>query len=210
MNQHYPFTLEPLKYAYDALEPYIDMETMHFHHDRHLKTYVENLNKTLEPYPQFQDWSLEQLLTALNFLPKELQTPVKNNAGGVYNHELYFNTLTNKRTLPADRFLNSINLNFGNFRNLMDAMDQMALSVFGSGYAWLVIYGDDHLAIIWTPNQECPLTKGLYPLLPVDVWEHAYYLKHQNLRGDYLNDWKHVINWDEVQNRYDTYQSRIV
>lgn len=208
MNQHYPFKLKPLKYAYDALEPYIDMETMHYHHDKHLRTYVDNLNKALETYPQFQDWTLEQLLSALNFLPRELQTPVRNNAGGVYNHELYFDTLTNKQTMPVGTLLNAIRLNFGSFENLMDIIDQMAASVFGSGYVWLVIYGNDSLAVIWTPNQDSPLTKGLYPLLGVDLWEHAYYLKHQNLRADYLDDWKHVIDWNEVQNRYDTYQSR--
>ena len=165
----YPFALPPLPYAYDALEPYVDEATMHFHHDKHLKTYVDNLNKALEAYPQYHTWTLETLLTKLEELPDGLRTAVRNNGGG---EEAW-----------------------------QKEMKAAALGQFGSGFAWLVADSSGDLHIIALPNQDNPLSQGLTPILPQDVWEHAYYLKYQNLRADYIDAWFHVINWDGVNKR---------
>jgi len=206
-QQHYPFTLEPLPYPYSALEPYIDEETMHFHHDMHYKTYVDNLNKALTPYPQYQNWTLVQLIAYLEILPKELQTSIRNNAGGVFNHQLYFNTMINRPTNPRSKTANAIINSFGSFDTMKKTLKDTALSVFGSGYAWLVAFGDSHLAILPTSNQDSPLSNNLYPLLLVDVWEHAYYLKNQNRRNEYIDAWFQVINWDVVEKLYMDFHS---
>ena len=180
-KETYPFRLPELPYAYHALEPFIDQRTMYFHHDKHLKTYIDNLNKALEAYPEYQTWTLEELLTRLPELPEELRTPVRNNGGGVYNHEMYFHLMA-----PAGQPFST---------------EVAALGQFGSGFAWLVLDTTGALKIIALPNQDNPLTIGLQPILPLDVWEHAYYLKHQNLRSDYIDDWFHVINWNAVEQR---------
>ena len=213
MTDRYPFTLKPLPYAYDALEPYIDAETVQIHHDRHLQTYVDNLNKTLEPYPAFHDWTLHDLLTRLNELPPEIQTPVRNNAGGVYNHNLYFDLLSPDGGTPGPETLNSLNVTFGSYENFRDEMKKFALGQFGSGYAWLVADPAEQqpserhrqLRLLSTANQDTPLSSGITPLLLVDVWEHAYYLKHQNKRGDYVDDWFQVVNWNQVEENYQRY-----
>lgn len=196
-HKTYPFELPELPYAYEALEPYIDRETMHFHHDKHFKTYVDNLNKALEGYPQFQDWTLEQLLSQLPKLPDGLQTAVRNNGGGVYSHDLYFDMMApGGQEIPS-----AIADAFGGADVWKQKMKAAALGQFGSGYAWLVRDADGKLQIISLPNQDNPLSQGLTPVLPLDVWEHAYYLKYQNLRGDYIDNWMHVVNWDAVNAR---------
>lgn len=193
----YPFELPPLPYDYSALEPYIDKETMHFHHDKHLKTYVDNLNKALEAYPQYHDWTLERLLRDLETLPEGLRTAVRNNGGGVYNHDLFFELMA-----PAGQAaLEAVVEGFGGEEAWKKAMKAAALGQFGSGFAWLVMGPGGNLEIIALPNQDNPLSRGLYPILPLDVWEHAYYLKYQNLRADYIDAWFHVINWDGVRGR---------
>lgn len=196
-KETYPFRLPELPYAYHALEPFIDQRTMYFHHDKHLKTYIDNLNKALEAYPEYQTWTLEELLTRLSELPEELRTPVRNNGGGVYNHEMYFHLMA-----PAGQpFSTEVAEAFGGEDNWKRQMKAAALGQFGSGFAWLVLDTTGALKIIALPNQDNPLTIGLQPILPLDVWEHAYYLKHQNLRSDYIDDWFHVINWNAVEQR---------
>lgn len=196
-KETYPFRLHELPYAYHALEPFIDQRTMYFHHDKHLKTYIDNLNKALESYPEYQTWTLEELLTRLSELPEELRTPVRNNGGGVYNHEMYFHLMA-----PAGQpFSTEVAEAFGGEDNWKRQMKAAALGQFGSGFVWLVRDTAGALKIIALPNQDNPLTIGLQPILPLDVWEHAYYLKHQNLRSDYIDDWFHVINWNAVEQR---------
>ena len=196
-KETYPFRLPELPYAYHALEPFIDQRTMYFHHDKHLKTYIDNLNKALEAYPEYQTWTLEELLTRLSELPEELRTPVRNNGGGVYNHEMYFHLMA-----PAGQpFSTEVAEAFGGEDNWKRQMKAAALGQFGSGFVWLVRDTTGAMKIIALPNQDNPLTIGLQPILPLDVWEHAYYLKHQNLRSDYIDDWFHVINWNAVEQR---------
>lgn len=196
-KETYPFRLHELPYAYHALEPFIDQRTMYFHHDKHLKTYIDNLNKALESYPEYQTWTLEELLTRLSELPEELRTPVRNNGGGVYNHEMYFHLMA-----PAGQpFSTEVAEAFGGEDNWKRQMKAAALGQFGSGFVWLVRDTTGAMKIIALPNQDNPLTIGLQPILPLDVWEHAYYLKHQNLRSDYIDDWFHVINWNAVEQR---------
>ena len=203
MSEHYIFINKPLPYVYNALEPYIDEKTMYLHHNKHLQAYIDNLNNTLSKYPQFQNWTLEELIVNIPSLPKDIQVPINNNAGGVYNHQFYFSNLANPTYLQPVGILNeAINNEFESYTEFKNSFKKAALSVFGSGYAWLVINAIGQLDIITTKNQDTPLPLGMYPLLNIDVWEHAYYLKHYNLRTDYIDDWFHVINWEKVNQNY--------
>ena len=193
----YPFQLPELPYAYDALEPYIDRKTMYFHHDRHMQTYVDNLNKALASYPEYHFRTLEELLTHLDDLPEEIRTAVRNNGGGVYNHDLYFDLMAP----PGQAFPEELAEAFGGEDNWKRQMKAAALGQFGSGFAWLVRDPSGALKILALPNQDNPLSLGMQPILPLDVWEHAYYLKYQNLRSDYIDSWFHLINWEEVLRR---------
>ena len=196
-NQHYPFVLPALPYPYDSLEPYIDEDAMYFHHDKHFKSYIDNLNKALEPYPEYHSWTLEQLLSRLLELPTGLRTDVRNQGGGVYNHDLYFDSLSpNYQTTPS--FIVDV---FGSEETWKEQMKTTAMKIFGSGFAWLVLDDKGMLQIISLPNQDNPLSKGLYPLLPLDVWEHAYRLQYQNLRNNYIDQWFRIINWDMITSR---------
>lgn len=203
MNEHYKFINTPLPYSYDAMEPYIDEKTMRLHHSKHLQTYVDNLNNTLSQYPQFKNWTLEQLITNIPSLPNEIQTPVKNNGGGVFNHQFYFSNLANP-TLPQPIGMlgEALENEFGSFKSFQNQFKMAALSVFGSGYAWLVVNATGQLDIIITKNQDTPLPMGMYPVLNIDVWEHAYYLKHYNVRAQYIDDWFNVVNWSNVNKNY--------
>jgi Fe-Mn family superoxide dismutase len=203
MNEHYPFENPPLPYAYDALEPYIDTLTMHLHHDRHLQTYVDNLNKALKDYPAYHNWSLEQLLTNTDRLPAAIQTAVRNSGGGVYNHIFYFNGLSNSDTRhQAGALYNAIVRDFGSTDAFFKAFKDAALGVFGSGYAWLVADKNGKLRIVGSANQDTPIAKGLCPVAAIDVWEHAYYLKHYNERAAYIDDWFQVANWERSGELY--------
>lgn len=203
-EQHYPFDLVPLPYPYDGLEPSIDTLTMHLHHDRHLKTYVDNLNKALKDFPEFQSWSLEKLIRYSNCLPEAIQTPIKRNAGGVYNHEFFFSNLApaSKQGTLSEELNNAISGEFGSFEKFKEEFKKEALSVFGSGYAWLVLTMQKHLKIIQTANQDTPLTLCMNPIFCIDVWEHAYYLKHYNDRGAYIDDWFNVVNLNAASENY--------
>lgn len=205
MNETYPFSLEPLPYDYHALEPVISAETLQFHHDKHLAAYVEKLNKALEPYKELQSMTLEQLLTEPLTVPDSVKTEIKNNGGGVYNHQLYFACMkpADDSVPPSGSLKTMIDAAFGSFDSFVRELTNAALTQFGSGYGWLVKH-DDMLEIIKMPNQDVPLGKNMTPLLPVDVWEHAYYLQYQNRRMDYVNNWFCLINWDYVQQLLDS------
>lgn len=203
MNEHYPFVNPPLPYAYDALEPYIDTKTMHLHHDRHLQTYVDNLNSALKDYPKLHNWSLEQLTYNVDRLPAAIRQSVRNNGGGVYNHIFYFNGISNSETRSqAGTLYNAIVQNFGSVEQFYDAFKKQALSVFGSGYAWLVVDQKGKLKIVTSANQDTPIAQNLCPVAGIDVWEHAYYLKHYNERAAYIDDWFNVVNWERSGELY--------
>lgn len=199
-----PFSLPPLTYNYNALEPYIDEATMRFHHDAHHRTYVNNLNTVLSRYPEFYAYTLEELLLFSDRLPSDIQTQVLNNAGGHYNHSLTWKVIgppTN--SMPSGQLKTAIETQFGTFDNLKGALKAAGLSVFGSGYAWLILNPYGRLQIVTTSNQNTPIALRGIPILPIDVWEHAYYLKNQNRRGEYIDNYFKVINWDHVGDRYD-------
>lgn len=201
-NEFYPFINLPLPYGYDALEPNIDTQTMHLHHDRHLQTYIDNLNAALQGHPHLQRLSLTELIENAWRMPGNMQTAIRNNAGGVYNHRFYFDGMQPAAgQAPAGALAKAIDDEFGSLDYFRDAFDRAALSVFGSGYAWLV-YDGKRLRIVTTANQNCPLEAGLCPVLTVDVWEHAYYLKHYNVRAGYVSDWRQVLNWKEAEKRF--------
>ena len=197
------FELKPLPYAYDALEPYIDKETMMLHHDKHEKAYLDNLNKAIAKYPELYKKGLEGILKDLNSIPEDVRETVKNNAGGVYNHDFFWSVMSpEKAQTPKGELLKAINNDFGSFDNFKAKFKDAALGRFGSGWAWLVLGKDGKLSIISTANQDSPISQGLTPILGIDVWEHAYYLKYQNRRGDYIDNWWHVVNWKQVEDNY--------
>ena len=197
------FTLPPLPYAPSALEPSIDAQTMKLHHDKHHATYVKNLNAALARVPgPWNGWKLEALLQKLDQLPAELQLPVRNNAGGHWNHSFFWKTLEPVgRSKPSARLQKEVAATFGSWKSFQEAFNQAALNRFGSGWAWLSRDKAGKLQVTSTPNQDTPVSQGWTPLLGVDVWEHAYYLKYQNKRKDYVEAFWNVINWTEVERR---------
>ena len=196
------FTLPPLPYAYDALEPHIDARTMEIHHDKHHGAYVANLNKAVAEFPELRIKSLEDLLKDLNAVPEKIRSAVRNNGGGHYNHSLFWQTMSKSGgSEPKAAFAKVIESNFGTFSGFKTKFTEAATKLFGSGWAWLVMQ-DGKLAIQSAPNQDSPLSHGAQPLLGLDVWEHAYYLKYQNKRADYIAAWWNVVNWDFVSGRY--------
>lgn len=200
----YPFVARPLPYEYDALVPVLDAETLTFHHDKHYKTYVDNLNSALSDYPELQKKSLTELLTDISTLPGAVQTAVRNNGGGVYNHELYFDSMREPvGQEPAGALAEAIERDFGSYRQWKEQMKPAAVSKFGSGWAWLVADKDGRLSIVQTSNQDVPDLEDYVPILLVDVWEHAYYLQYQNRRADYVESWFGLINWRKAGKRYE-------
>lgn len=196
------FELPALPYAYDALEPVIDADTMRFHHDKHHATYVANLNKALEAHPELFERSVEFLIAHLNHLPEDIKGAVRNNGGGTYNHTLFWEMMAPEgQTAFAGPVADKIKETFGSYEEFKKQFAAAAAGRFGSGWAWLVADGDK-LEILSTANQDNPLTEGKRPLLSLDVWEHAYYLKYQNRRVDYINEWFRIINWDFVNEQY--------
>jgi Fe-Mn family superoxide dismutase len=195
--------LPPLPYAYNALEPYIDELTMQIHHDRHHGTYVQNLNAALEGHPDLEAKSIEDLLRGINDVPESIRTAVRNNGGGHANHTLFWEIMSpNGGGQPSGKLADAINTTFGSFEKFKEEFTKAALGRFGSGWAWLVVDGGK-LAITSTPNQDNPLMEGKTPIFGLDVWEHAYYLKYQNRRADYVNAFWNVVNWAEVEKRYE-------
>jgi Fe-Mn family superoxide dismutase len=196
-----PYELPPLPYPADALEPHIDAETMTIHHDKHHGTYVTNLNAALEG-TEWADTPIEEVVKNLSSLPADKQGPVRNNGGGHYNHTMFWENMSpNGGGEPGGALGEAINSTFGSFANFQAEIKKAGLGRFGSGWSWLVHDGSG-LAIVSTPNQDNPITDGMTPLLGVDVWEHAYYLKYQNRRPDYIDAWWNTVNWDKVAERY--------
>ena len=197
------FKIAPLPYSFDSLEPYIDKETMEIHYTKHHQAYCNNLNAALEKHPDLFSQSLEYLVTNYDQLPDDIKTTVRNNAGGVYNHNLFWQMMTpNSPKKPIGNLEKAINQKFGSFAEFKEIFNAAAKSRFGSGWAWLCVDQNGQLSVISTANQDSPLTLGLKPVLGLDVWEHAYYLKFQNRRPDYIESWWHVANWDYAEQLY--------
>ena len=200
------FTLAPLPYAADALEPYVDQATMEIHHGRHHAAYVANLNAQIDNFPELADLSLEAIQGQIS----KFNTAVRNNGGGHYNHDLFWTLMAPEglRGLPSDALTAAVTDAFGSFDEMKARFTQAALTRFGSGWAWLIVTPEKKLAVTSTPNQDNPLMdlpdieRGK-PILALDVWEHAYYLKYQNKRGEYVNNWWNVVNWNEVNRRFE-------
>lgn len=195
------YELPPLPYATDALEPHFDAMTMEIHHDRHHATYVKNLNAAIEGL-EIGDKSVENLISDLQSLPESVRTAVRNNGGGHANHSLFWQVLSqNGGGNPTGEVAEAINSAFGSFEAFQEKFNTAAVKRFGSGWAWLVVK-DGKLEVTSTPNQDSPLMEGATPILGLDVWEHAYYLKYQNKRPDYIKAFWNIVNWDEVNKRY--------
>jgi Fe-Mn family superoxide dismutase len=196
------YTLPPLPYPNNALEPYIDAMTMEIHHDRHHKAYVDNVNKALEGHAQLANKPIEQLLREINQVPENIRTAVRNNGGGHANHTMFWEIMIkNPGGKPSGPLADAITKTFGDFASFQAQLKQAAVSRFGSGWAWLVL-ANGKLQVVSTANQDSPFMDGQYPILGIDVWEHAYYLKYQNKRPDYVDAWWNVINWEAVAKRY--------
>ncbi len=199
----YPFELPPLPYGFDAMEPYIDARTMRIHYTKHHAGYVRKLNAALEGHPDLHDVSLGEMLTDLDSVPASIRTAVRNNGGGHLNHSLFWYSLRNGPSAPSGELEAKVLAFSGGTEALLDEMVEAGLGRFGSGWSWLCVNPDGTLVVVSTPNQDSPWMSdpSLQPLLGVDVWEHAYYLKYQNRRGDYLKAWKNLVDWDAVGKR---------
>lgn len=194
--------LPPLPYNYDALEPYIDTQTMQLHHDMHHQSYVNKLNAALESYADLQSKSIDELVRDLNGLPQDVQKAVRNNGGGHYNHTMFWSIMgPNAGGNPTGEIATAIDDTFGNFENFKTQFNDAGAGQFGSGWAWLVMSADGKLEVANSPNQDNPLSSGSFPIMGNDVWEHAYYLKYQNRRPEYLKAWWNVVNWEAVNQR---------
>jgi Fe-Mn family superoxide dismutase len=197
------FTLPKLSYSYDALEPVIDAKTMEIHHSKHHAGYTKKLNAALDGHAELEEKSIEELLENLDEIPEEIRTAVRNNGGGYYNHALFWEIMTpGGAKKPQGTLLEAIENSFASVEELKELFSKEALGRFGSGWAWLVVDGNGDLEVLSTPNQDTPLSNGLTPILGIDVWEHAYYLKYQNKRAEYVENWWDLINWDEVDKKF--------
>ncbi len=202
------YELAPLPYDYAALEPFIDSETMHLHHDKHHQAYINNVNAALANHPALAAKSVDDLIRDLNAVPEEIRGAVRNNGGGHSNHTMFWNIMGKPGTAgvggaPTGELAAKIAADFGDFEAFKKTFNEATAKQFGSGWGWLVLSGSK-LKVMTTANQDSPLSQGLYPILGNDVWEHAYYLKYQNRRPDYLAAWWNVVNWNEVSKRFAT------
>jgi len=198
------YELPPLPYSNDALEPHIDAKTMEIHHDKHHAAYVTNVNKAIAGKGDLEKKSVEELISNLNAVPEDIRTAVRNNAGGHANHTMFWRIMTPKGGgSPTGKLAEDINATFGSFDAFKEKFEAAGLGRFGSGWAWLIVNKTGKLEVVSTANQDNPLMEGNKPVLGNDVWEHAYYLKHQNKRADYLKGWWNVVNWAEVAKNYD-------
>ena len=193
--------LPDLPYSYDALEPYIDEETMHLHHDKHHNTYVNNVNAALAKHPEIGE-NLEQLLSDVETIPADIRQAVINNGGGHLNHALFWELMTPEKTEPSAALAADLEATFGSFEDFKAAFTTAATSRFGSGWVWLVVNNDGKLEVTSTANQDTPISEGKTPILGIDVWEHAYYVKYRNVRPDYIKAFFSVINWNKVNELY--------
>jgi len=205
-----PFKLAPLPYAFDALEPQIDAQTMEIHHDRHHQAYVDNLNKALAGHPDLQRKSLKTLLSDLDSIPAPIRTAIRNHGGGHANHSLFWQVLSKKGGgKPKGALAAAVDRKFLTFEKFQEQFTKAATGVFGSGWVWLSLNPRKELELETTPNQDSPFSKGNTPLVGLDVWEHAYYLKYQNRRADYIAAFYNIINWDYVAGRYGAVQGKV-
>lgn len=196
------YTLPDLPYAYDALEPYIDVETMHLHHDKHHNTYVTNLNAAVEKHPELAEKSVEELISSMTTIPEDIRTAVRNNGGGHANHTFFWKILApNASGEPVGELKAAIDEKFGSFDAFKAEFKQAATSRFGSGWAWLVV-NNGLLEVTSTPNQDSPLMDGRTPVVGLDVWEHAYYLKYKNVRPDYIEAFWNLVNWEKANEHF--------
>jgi Fe-Mn family superoxide dismutase len=196
------FTLPPLPYDFAALEPHIDAKTMEIHHGKHHQTYVNNLNAAIEKAPELAKKSLDELLRGVNTLPEAVRAPIRNNGGGHWNHSMFWQIMAPKAGgEPGGKLGQTITSTFGDFAKFREQFSAAGVGRFGSGWAWLINTGGK-LSIISTPNQDGPLMEGQKAIMGLDVWEHAYYLKYQNRRPDYIQAWWNVVNWKEIESRY--------
>jgi superoxide dismutase, Fe-Mn family len=203
------FTLPPLPYDYKALEPHIDEQTMRLHHDKHHAAYVNNLNAALEPHPDLQKMSIEELLANLTKVPEAIRTKVRNNGGGHFNHTMFWEMMApGGAKEPGGALADAISKAFGSFSAFKEQFAKACVDRFGSGWGWLITDRTGKLSIESTPNQDAPIMEGKSPVLGCDVWEHAYYLKYQNRRPDYVASWWNVVNWSDVARRFEKAQSR--
>jgi Fe-Mn family superoxide dismutase len=199
-----PYELPALPYGYDALEPYIDTRTMEIHHSKHHAGYVNGLNNALADYPQLQEKTVNELLADLDAIPEAIRTAVRNSGGGHANHTLFWELMgSNAGGEPGGNIADAIKKTFGDFTSFKDVFSKAAATRFGSGWAWLVKTSDGALEVLSTPNQDTPISQGLTPILGLDVWEHAYYLKYQNRRPDYIAAWWNVVNWAAVEKNFE-------
>jgi len=198
----YPFAVPPLRFAYGALEPFFDERTMRLHHDKHHQTYVNNLNVAAAAHPELAGKSVEDLLSNLAGVPDAVRTAVRNSGGGHANHSFWWPTLGKGGAAPTGELAKAIDAKFGSLSTFQEKLTASAMGVFGSGWAWLVKLPDGTVAIETTPNQDSPLTSGHKPILAIDVWEHAYYLKYQNRRVEYVKAFFQVLNWDYVSGQF--------
>jgi len=197
------YELPPLPYDYSALEPYIDTQTMQLHHDKHHAAYVNNLNAALQNNSEFASLPVDELMRRLNDVPENIRTAVRNNGGGHANHSMFWKIMTpNGGGEPTGELASAIQQAFGSFDAFKTAFNDAGVKRFGSGWTWLVLDRNGKLQVMSTANQDSPLTEGLYPVMGNDVWEHAYYLKYQHRRPEYLNAWWNVVNWNEIARRY--------
>ena len=199
-----PHEVPPLGYSFDALEPHIDAKTMEIHHDKHHAAYVTNLNKALESAPDLQKKSVEELLRGINSVPEAIRTAVRNHGGGHHNHSLFWEVMgPNAGGEPTGAIADAIKEAFGDFAKFKDTVKNNGLTQFGSGWSWVVYNpASGKLEAVKKPNQDSPLMDGLVPVLGVDVWEHAYYLKYQNLRANYIDAWWNVVNWNKAADNF--------
>ena len=198
------YNLPDLPYDHSALEPHIDARTMEIHHGKHHKTYVDKLNAAIEGHDELQMDSIDELMRNFNKVPADIQGPVRNNGGGHANHSLFWTVMSpDGGGKPSGDLAGAIDSTFGSFDDFKTKFSDAGVNRFGSGWAWLVVDGGK-LDVISTPNQDSPLMEGKTPVLGLDVWEHAYYLKYQNVRPDYIKAWWNVVNWDEVTKRYES------
>lgn len=199
------YSLPKLSYSYSALEPYIDAKTMEIHHTKHHAAYIDNLNKALEKVPQWKNRELEEIFRNINDFSEEIKTIIINNGGGHYNHSFFWQIMGPKNQVkpePEGDLKKAIEKNFGSFEKFRELFSKTALSLFGSGWAWLGLQRNGNLIVHSTPNQNPPLMEDLIPLIGVDVWEHAYYLKYQNRRAEYIENWWNVVNWKRAEEIY--------
>jgi superoxide dismutase, Fe-Mn family len=202
------YELPPLPYDYTALEPYIDEKTMHLHHDGHHAAYVKNLNAALEKYSNLQSKSPEELLRDLNAIPEDIRTTVRNNGGGHVNHTMYWKIMKSKGGGdPSGPIADLIKKTFGNFKDFQTKFNDAGTKLFGSGWVWLAGKSSGEVQIVTTPNQDSPISQGLFPIFGNDVWEHAYYLKYNNRRPEYLQAWWNVVNWEEINKRFEIFKT---